>query len=71
MSKFSGPLSPVSHLFVALMLVGVTERHAAAQPPPMVGSAVVELRYFQSVPERVLQEEHDHWTMNVGIKVEF
>jgi TonB-dependent receptor len=29
------------------------------------------LRYFQSVPERVLQEEHYHWSMNFGIKVQF
>jgi hypothetical protein len=29
------------------------------------------LRYFQGVPERVLQEEHYHWTMNFGVKVEF
>ena len=27
------------------------------------------LRYFQGVPERVLQEEHYHWTMNFGVKV--
>ena len=29
------------------------------------------LRYFQGVPDRVLQEEHYHWTMNFGVKVEF
>ena len=29
------------------------------------------LRYFQGVPDRVLQEEHYHWTMNFGLKVEF
>jgi TonB-dependent receptor len=29
------------------------------------------LRYYQSVPERVLQEEHYHWWMDFGIKVEF
>jgi hypothetical protein len=29
------------------------------------------LRFFQGVSDRVLQEEHYHWTMNVGIKVEF
>jgi CarboxypepD_reg-like domain len=44
MSKVSWPLRSVSHLVLALMLVGVTERHAAAQPPPMVGSGVVEGR---------------------------
>jgi len=44
MSKFSWPLRTVSHLVLALMLVDVTERHAAAQPPPMAGSGVVEGR---------------------------
>jgi hypothetical protein len=29
------------------------------------------LRYFQGVPDRVLQEEHYHWTMNFGLRVEF
>jgi len=29
------------------------------------------LRYYQSVPERVLQEEHYHWWAEFGIKVEF
>ena len=29
------------------------------------------LRYYQGVPDRVLQEEHYHWWMNFGIKVEF
>jgi TonB-dependent receptor len=29
------------------------------------------LRYYQGVPERVLQEEHYHWWMNFGVKVEF
>jgi hypothetical protein len=29
------------------------------------------LRYFQGVPERVLQEEHYHWWMDFGITVEF
>jgi len=44
MSKFSWPLRRVTHLFQALMLVGVTAWHAAAQPPPLVGSGVVEGR---------------------------
>ena len=29
------------------------------------------LRYFQSVPERVLQEEHYHWWAEFGVKIEF
>src|SRR6185436_9281883 len=29
------------------------------------------LRYYQSVPERVLQEEHYHWWSEFGIRVEF
>ena len=29
------------------------------------------LRYFQGVPDRVLQEEHYHWWMNFGVKVQF
>jgi hypothetical protein len=29
------------------------------------------LRYYQGVPDRVLQEEHYHWWMNFGVKVEF
>lgn len=29
------------------------------------------LRYFQGVPDRVLQEEHYHWWTNFGLKVEF
>jgi hypothetical protein len=44
MLKFSWPLRPVSHFFLVLMLVDVRERHAAAQPPPTVGSGVVEGR---------------------------
>ena len=44
MSKFSGPLRLVSHLFLVLIVAGVTARHAAAQPPPTVGSGVVEGR---------------------------
>jgi hypothetical protein len=44
MLKFSWPLRPVSHLFLVLILVDVMERHAAAQPPPTVGSGVVEGR---------------------------
>jgi len=44
MSMFSWPLRLVSHLFLVLMLVDLTERHAAAQPPPMAGSGVVEGR---------------------------
>jgi carboxypeptidase family protein len=44
MSHFSRALRLVSHLFLVLMLVGVTEWHAAAQPTPVVGSGVVEGR---------------------------
>jgi TonB-dependent receptor len=29
------------------------------------------LRYYQGVPDRPLQEEHYHWSTNVGLKVEF
>lgn len=29
------------------------------------------LRYYQGVPDRVLQEEHYRWTANFGIKVDF
>jgi TonB-dependent receptor len=29
------------------------------------------LRYYQGVPERVLQEEHYRWTLNFGAKLEF
>ena len=29
------------------------------------------LRYYQGVTDRVLQEEHCHWWMNFGVKVEF
>jgi TonB-dependent receptor len=29
------------------------------------------LRYYQGVPERLLQEEHYHWTTDFGLKVEF
>ena len=29
------------------------------------------LRYYQGVPDRVLQEEHDHWWSDFGVKVEF
>jgi TonB-dependent receptor len=29
------------------------------------------LRYFQGIPERVLQEEHYHWWSEFGIRVEF
>ena len=29
------------------------------------------LRYYQGVPDRVLQEEHYHWWTNFGLKVEF
>ena len=29
------------------------------------------LRYYQGVPERVLQEEHYRWTANFGLKFEF
>ena len=29
------------------------------------------LRYFQSVPERVLQEEHYHWWAEFGVKIKF
>jgi hypothetical protein len=29
------------------------------------------LSYFQSVPERVLQEEHDHWWAEFGVKIKF
>jgi len=29
------------------------------------------LRYYQSVPDRVLQEEHDHWWMTFGVKAVF
>jgi hypothetical protein len=29
------------------------------------------LRYYQGVPDRVLQEEHYHWWMNFGVKIEF
>ena len=29
------------------------------------------LRYFQGVPDRVLQEEHYRWTLNFGAKLEF
>lgn len=29
------------------------------------------LRYFQSVPERVLQEEHYHWWAEFGVKLKF
>jgi len=47
MSKFSAPLRLVSHLFLVLIAAGVTARHAAAQPPPTVGSGVVEGRVFQ------------------------
>ena len=44
MSKSSRPLRLVSHLCVVLILAGVTARHAAAQPPPIGGSGVVEGR---------------------------
>ena len=29
------------------------------------------LRYYQGVPDRVLQEEHYHWWSDFGVKVEF
>jgi len=29
------------------------------------------LRYYQGVPERVLQEEHYQWWTTFGVKVEF
>ena len=29
------------------------------------------LRYYQGVPDRVLQEEHYQWTLNFGVKLEF
>src|SRR5262249_32450426 len=29
------------------------------------------LRYYQGVTDRVLQEEHYHWTMNFGLRVTF
>jgi hypothetical protein len=29
------------------------------------------LSYFQSVPERVLQEEHYHWWAEFGVKIKF
>jgi len=29
------------------------------------------LRYYQGVPDRVLQEEHYRWTLNFGAKLEF
>ena len=29
------------------------------------------LRYYQGVPDRVLQEQHYHWWSDFGVKVEF
>jgi hypothetical protein len=29
------------------------------------------LRYYQGVPDRVLQEEHYQWTLNFGVKLQF
>ena len=29
------------------------------------------LRYYQGVPDRVLQEAHYHWWSDFGVKVEF
>jgi len=29
------------------------------------------LRYYQGVPDRVLQEEHYRWTLNFGVKLDF